>query len=93
MEDILHVMLYVDLPENEPETTNMIDNALLMVIHVSRCTVNHTMQTSPGSMVYNRDIMINVLLISNLIAIGRRSQQLVEENTQNGSIITTVSAT
>ena len=59
MEDILQVMLYVDLPENEPETTNMIDNALLMVIHVSRCTVNHTMQTSSGLMVYyNRDIMI-----------------------------------
>lgn len=39
----LHVMLYNDLPENEPETTKMIDNALLTLIHVSRCTVNHTM--------------------------------------------------
>ena len=31
-------------------------------------------------MVFNRDMMVNVPLISNLIAIGGRRQQLVDEN-------------
>ena len=80
MADILRVMLHVDPPHNEPVTTNMIDNALATVVHASRCAVNHTMQTSPGAMVFNRDMMINVPLISNLLAIGNRRQHLVDEN-------------
>ena len=70
MADILRVMIHVDPPQNEPHTTNMIDNALATVVHASRCAVNHTMQTSLGAMVFNRDMMINVPLIANLLAIG-----------------------
>ena len=73
-------MLHVDPPHNEPDATNMIANALATVAHASRCAVNHTMQTSPGGMVFNRDMMINVPLISNLMAIGNQRQQLVDEN-------------
>ena len=40
------------------------------------------MKTSPGVMVFNRDMMTNILLISNLIAIGKRRHQLVDENTR-----------
>ena len=58
----------------------MIDNALATVVHASRCAVNHTMQTLPGAMVFNQDMMINVPLISNLLAIGNQRQHLVDEN-------------
>ena len=80
MADTLRVMIHVDPPQNEPHTTNMIDNALATVVHASRCAVNHTMQTSPGAMVFNRDMMINIPLIANLLAIGDRRQHLVNEN-------------
>ena len=58
----------------------MIDNALVTVVHASRCAVNHTVQTSLGAMVFNRDMMVNVPLIANLLAIGNRRQHLVDEN-------------
>ena len=80
MADILRVMMHVLPPTNEEETTNMIDNALSTVVHASRCSVNHTMKTSPGAMLFNRDMMTNIPLISNLLAIGNRRQQLVDEN-------------
>ena len=80
MADILQVMLYVDPPHNEPKTTDMIDNALATVVHGSRCAINNTMQITPGTLVLNRDIMINVSLSSNLMAIGNRRQHLVDEN-------------
>ena len=66
---VLRVMLYINRPENKLATTNMIDNNLATVVHTPRCTVNHTMRTSPGSMMFNRDTMVNVPFISNLIAI------------------------
>jgi transposase InsO family protein len=80
MADILRVMMHVSPPTNEEETTNLIDNALSTVVHASRCSVNHTMKTSPGAMLFNRDMMTNIPLISNLLAIGNRRQQLVDEN-------------
>ena len=40
------------------------------------------MKTSPGAMVFNRDMMTNILLISKLIAIGKWRHQLVDENTR-----------
>ena len=80
MADVLRVMLHVNPPEDKLAVTNMMDNALATVVHASRCAVNHTMKTSPGAMVFNRDMMVNVPLISNLIAIGERRQQLVDEN-------------
>ena len=82
MADILRVMMHVSPPNNEEETTNMIDNTLSTVVHASRCSVNHTMKTSPGAMLFNRDMMTNIPLISNLLAIGNRRQQLVDENVQ-----------
>ena len=52
------------------------------VVHALRCLVNHTMKISPGAIVFNRDMMTNIPLISNLIAIGNQRQQLVDENTR-----------
>ena len=47
------------------------------------------MNTSPGAMLFNRDMMTNIPLISNLLAIGNRRQQLVDENVRqvNAKII------
>ena len=82
MADILRVMLHVDPPDNELETKNMIDNTLATpVIHASRCAVNHTIQTSPGVIVvFNRDMMVYIPHIANLIVIGNLRQHLVDMN-------------
>lgn len=51
-------------------------------MHAMRYSINHTMERSPGAMVFNRDMLINVplLLLSNLIAIRDRRQQVIDNN-------------
>ena len=68
MGDILRVMLHINLPNNENDANQIVDNALLAIcVHSSRCAVNHTMQTSPGVLVFQRDVIINVpLIVANL---------------------------
>ena len=39
-------------------------------MHAMRCAYNHTMQTSPGAMVFNRDMMINIPMIADINAIA-----------------------
>ena len=54
MSDILQIMLHVDPPHNELETTAMINNDLVTVKQTPKYVVNHTIQRSVGTMVFNR---------------------------------------
>ena len=47
-------MLHVDPPHNELETTAMINNDLVTVKQTPKYVVNHTIQRSVGTMVFNR---------------------------------------
>ena len=78
--DMLRVLLHVNPPTNENEATNMVDNALASCMHSMRCSINHTMETSPGAAVFNRDMLVNVPLLTNLVAIRGRRQQIIDNN-------------
>ena len=92
--DTLRVLLHVNPPTNENDVNNVIDNALTLCMHAMRCSINHTMETLPGAMVFNRDMLINVPLLSNLIAIKDQRQQVIDNNlmrtNKKKSITTTV---
>ena len=45
-----------------------------------RCAVNHTIKTSPGALVFRRDMLMDVPLIADLDAIRGRRQQLINDN-------------
>lgn len=67
-------------PENEEQANQIIDNALATCVHALRCAVNHTMQTSPGALVFSRDMIMEVPLLANLDLIRQRRQELIDIN-------------
>ena len=80
MGDVLKVLLHVSPPTTLDDADEMVENALATCQHACRVAVNHTMQTSPGAMVFNRDMILNIPLIANLEAIRDRRQHLINEN-------------
>ena len=52
-------------------TPGLMDNALATSTHATRCTVSAPIGTSPGALVYGRDMIMDVPLIANLAAIWR----------------------
>ena len=78
--DILRVTLHTNPPTNMNDTNQCIDNALATCMHALRCSVNATLETSPGALVYNRDMIMDVPLIANLTTIRDRRQNLIDEN-------------
>ena len=42
--------------------------------------MNGTLRTSPGALAFNRDMMVDVPLVHNLMAIRDRRQKLIDEN-------------
>ena len=65
---------------NKDEAEQAVYNSLYTCIHALRCAVNHTMQTSPGVLVFRRDMLMDVPLIADLGAIRGRQQQLIDDN-------------
>ena len=78
--DMLRVMLHITPLQNLEDTNKIVDNCLASCMHAMICAYNHTMQTSPGAMVFNRDMMINITMIADINAIAERLQQLIDKN-------------
>ena len=69
-----------DQPQNEMQLTQLIENVLATVTYATRGSVSRALNMSPGNLVFNRDMFVDVPLISNLAAIRDRRQQLIDEN-------------
>ena len=78
--DILQVVLHTNPPQNENDANQVIDNVLATAMHATRCVVTGPIQTSPGALVYGRDMIMDVPLIANLSAIRDGQQQMIDEN-------------
>ena len=78
--DIIRVMSHVSPPNNNGSAEAMMDNAFASCVHSMRIAVNGTLRTSPGALAFNRDMMVDVPLVHNLMAIRDRRQKLIDEN-------------
>ena len=78
--DILRVVSHTNPPQNMNDAQQVMDNVLATCMHATRCAVNASMETSPGALVYNRDMLLDIPLVANLELIQERRQQLVDDN-------------
>ena len=74
------ILRTTEAKNSEQKAEQIIDNALAKFMHATRCSENHVMQTSPGTMVYGRDMLMDVPLIANISAIRDSRQQLIDKN-------------
>ena len=72
--DILCSIVKHDPPQRKRDAEQKIDNGFATCVHALCCAVNHTMKTSPGAMVFNRDTFMDVQLIADLESIKGRKQ-------------------
>ena len=56
------------------------DNVLVTCMHVTRHVVSSPIRTTPGALVYRRDMIMGVPLIANLAAIRDGQQQMIDKN-------------
>lgn len=62
------------------EVNQVMDNVLATATHTTRCTVSTPIRTTPGILVYGRDMIMVVSLIENLTAIQDFRQQMIDKN-------------
>jgi hypothetical protein len=63
-----------------PMQKEFLDESLFIAMHVMRTGIHSTLESSPGSLVFNRDMFLNIPLIANWHAITQKREHLIHEN-------------
>ena len=71
--------MYV-LVQNITTTKEFVDEALSIATHAMRAGIHTTLGSSPGSLVFNRDMFLNIPLIPDWHAITLKREHLIHEN-------------
>ena len=60
--NIPRTLLHGDPPKNVSKANAMVDEALSIAQHAMRTSVHTTLGSSPGALVFSRDMFLNVLV-------------------------------
>ena len=78
--NVLRTVLHSERPKDLTQARDIIDDALATAMHSMRTNITTALKSSPGALVYARDMFLNVPLIADWKTIQKHREQLVNEN-------------
>ena len=75
--NILCMMLHGNPPENATKANELINYALSTAQHAMRTIIHTTLGSSPGALVFSRDMFLNVPLLADWHAITQKREHIV----------------
>ena len=70
--NVLQTLLHDKPPVNISKAKEFIDEALSIAMHAMRAGVHSTLGSSPGSLVFNRDMFFNIPFVADWEAITKK---------------------
>jgi len=78
--NILRTLLSDAKPKNVTHANEIIDEALALAMFALRATIHTTLGSSPGSLAFNRDMLLNIPLVADWHMIMKRREHLINAN-------------
>ena len=78
--NVLRTIKRLHPPQNEREARQLVEDALATTVYATRAAVSTALGTSPGNLVFHRDMFIDLPLHADLVTIRDKRQQLIDEN-------------
>jgi hypothetical protein len=78
--NVLRTLLHGNPPQNITNAAQYVDNALSIAMHTMQAGVYSILGSSPGNLVFNRDMFLNIQLIADWHVITQRQEHLIYEN-------------
>ena len=57
----------------------ILDTAIANAMFATRCTFHSALQTTPGGLAFGRDMILNIPLVTDLVLLQERRQQLIDK--------------
>ncbi len=78
--NVLRTLLRGNPPQNIANAAQYVDEALSIAMHPMQAGTHSTLGCSPGNLVFNRDMFLNIPSIADWHAIMQRREHLIHEN-------------
>ena len=78
--NLLRTFLQPQQVQEMEQAEEIIDYALSATTHAIRSTVHSTMKTTPGAIVFHRDMFFDIPYIANLIMLRDKRQAIINYN-------------
>ncbi len=78
--NVLRTLLHREPPQDMANAKEYIDEALSVAMHAMRAVIHSTLESSPGSLAFNRDIFLNISFIADWHTITQRQEHWTNEN-------------
>jgi hypothetical protein len=78
--NILRTLVHTTPPEDVTSARRLVDEALSTAQHALRAAVSTALGSSPGALVFGRDMFLDVPMIADWHLIARRREQMVNES-------------
>jgi hypothetical protein len=75
--NVLQTLLHGEPPQDVTKAKDIIDEALLIATHAMCTSIHTTLGSSPGSLVFNRDMFLNIPFIADWHAITQKREHLI----------------
>ena len=66
-------------PKGIADANQLVDTALANAVYATRCTYHSGLKTTPGSLVFHRDMIMDIPFVSDLLTIQQNKQQLIDQ--------------
>ena len=76
----LRTEIYTNHPQDAAEAREFIDRILASAQYAARCTIHKTYGVSPGSLVFNRDMLLPIPIITDLNILRSKRQAIIDQN-------------
>ena len=73
-------MLYEDKARREKHAKDIIDKAFVTPQHSLRCGVDTTLGSSPGALVFNQDMFLNMPLVADWQLLTKKKEHLINKS-------------
>jgi hypothetical protein len=79
VDNVLRTLFHGEPPQNINTAKEFVDETLSIATHAMIAGVHTTLGSSPGSLVFNRDMFLNLPLIADWHAITQKREHLIHE--------------
>ena len=78
--NLLSVFVHTHPPQNALEAQQLVEDALATASHAYRSTIHTTLNATPGAIVFNRDMLLDIPYVADLITLRNKRQLRIDEN-------------
>jgi hypothetical protein len=76
----LHIYLSQDIPFSASNIAELVDSALVTALYAACSTIHHTLGMTPGGIVFNQDMFINIPLLTDFTILQHKQQVVLDGN-------------